>query len=175
MMVLLVISVCLVPAVLSAAEYTQTLVEFNILSNLAYVVTLPGIANVTSDPTASSAATAMIYFNTTSGDDKAVNPRPIGGNIQESGTPIFEFDNVGTQNVTIALYLNDTTPACIKLLGKTTWSAVADGAAVIALTNTTVISNMGPWVAAQDYYLWTNFTSCGPAQYYRILYSTGYN
>lgn len=180
MLALLMIAVALVPVVLSAAEYTQTLVEFNIISNLAYTVTLPDEVAVTSDPTASSAPTTMIYFNSTTGNDKAVNAHVAGGTIQSDGVPIMQFDNTGTTNITLSAYLNDTTPACIKLLGKVTWDAAAAGSAILGVTNVTgnitgASNKFGPFEGTKDWYMWTNFSECGAGQIYRNLITTGYN
>lgn len=164
----------LLVGIVQAVEYTQTLVEFNIPSVTAYTLTLLGEAAVTSDPTASSAPTTMIYFNSTDGNSKAVEAHVAGGSIQSDGNPIFTFDNTGTVNLTtLGVYLNGTAPTCVSLLGKTAYAAGAGGAAVIGVTNATVATNYAPAAAAQAYYLWANFTGCASGQYYRQLISAG--
>lgn len=171
---LLLAVIVAIGTVSAAVEYTQTAVGFNIASTVAYTLTLPGESATNSDPSAASAATTQIDFNSTTGDEKAVNAKVAGGTTQSDGTAIFQFDNTGTVNLTLTLYLNDSMPSCITLLGKSTWSAVADGASIIGVANTTIDSEFGVAEAAQDYYLWANFSNCQTGNHRRLIYTSGY-
>jgi hypothetical protein len=173
-LILPILLILVISTVMGAAEYTQTMVQFNIQSTLAYTLTLPGESTTTSDPTAASAATTDIYFNSTAGNDKAVEAKVAGGTVQSDGVPIFQFINTGTINITISVYLNDTTNSCIKLLGNDTYRDAANGTQIIGVTNTTVDNALGVGEPAHSYYLWANFTNCYGGNEYRKLFSTGY-
>lgn len=170
----IMVALVMLAGAMAAAEYTQTMVQFNVATTIAYTLTLPGQGAVTSDPTAASAATTDIYFNSTAGNDKAVEAHVAGGTEQSNGVPIFQFANTGTVNLTIAVYLNDTTNTCIKLLGNDTYRDAANGSQIIGVTNITVDNALGVGEAAHNYYLWANFTSCYGGSEYRKLFSTGY-
>lgn len=171
------LSILTIGLVMAAAEYTQTAVSFNIVETIAYTVTLPGESAVTSDPTATSAATTAIYFNSTNGNEKGVNAKVAGGTVQSDGTPIMQFANTGTTNVTIGIYLNDTVDACITLIGKNAYAFNGSGGDLIGVTNTSIkavplgVKESG---TPADYYLWANFSSCYSGNFRRLLITTGY-
>jgi hypothetical protein len=169
----LLLGVLMVGLVAAAAEFTQTMVAFNIQSTVAYTLTLPGQGAVTSDPTAASAATSNIYFNSTTGTDTGVSAQVAGGTVQSDGTPIFVFDNTGTVTLNFGVYLNDTVPACITLMGNSTWRVGGNKSQIIGLTNTS-LGSLTPAGGTMDYYLYANFSACTGANYYRLLYTTGY-
>lgn len=175
--ILLLVLVFGLPLVIASAEYTQTIVHFNVPSEIAYTLTLPGVAAVNS--AASPAATADIDFNcSSSGSVGSVNASAFGGSTQSNGTPIFQFDNTGNLNLNITVYLNDTVPSCIKLWGNNTWALPADIAAsdnAIAATNVTVALNLAPADPAVNWYMWANFSGCTPDEDVdRILFSSGF-
>lgn len=170
----IILGILSIGLITATVEYTQTMVQFNIASVLAYTVTLLGESGVESNSTSALAPTSVIYFNSSTGNEKAVNAQVVAGSTQSDGNPIFTYDNIGTVDIAkLQVYLNGTTPSCIKLLGKTTWSATAAGADILIATNVSVTTTYGPGDAAQAYYLWANFTDCGTANYYRNVISAG--
>lgn len=180
--ILLMVFVFGLPVAFALYESTSTIVHFNLPTDMSYTLTLPGLGAVTSNTSATpgGTATADVDFNCSAvGSCAAVNPKAHGGSVQADGTPIFEFDNTGNIGINITVFFNDTTPTCIVVWGNTTWNddetALATANNVIGGTNVTVISNFQPVTAAQDWYMWANFSGCTiDDDVDRLLITTGY-
>jgi len=169
----ILVALLMMPGVLAAAEYTQTIVQFNIASTLAYTLTLLGESAVNSDPTAATAPTTDIYFNSTTGDEKGVEAQVVAGTQQSAGSPIFQFTNTGTVNISLSLFLNATEPSCVSLMGNNTYRVTGNGSQEIGITNTSIDTEFSSNEGTIDYYLWANFTSCYGGNYYRELITAG--
>ncbi len=156
---IIIISLLLLLPVLAFAanEYITTQVYFNVASVVSFTLTLPGETAVTSTP--AGAPTTAIEFNSTTGTDANVNARVVGGSSQtiNPGVPIFVYDNTGTVNLNISVYLNSTLPACITLKGGNTNSTITTP---ISTTNVSVATNFGPNDPTVDWYMQADFTAC---------------
>lgn len=138
------------------AEKTTTVIHFNVPSVIQYTLTLPGESAVTA--TGGGAATTDIEFNASSGTATCVEAKVVGGTTQSDGVPIFSFDNTGTVNLNLSVNVTASVPTCMDLIGKTTYACTTG--TVIGTTAVSVINDFTPAAAAQDWYMWTNFTAC---------------
>jgi hypothetical protein len=166
---LVVIVLLAVPVVWAIT--TTTTVYFNVASLVAYTLTLPGQSAVNANST--GAPTMAIEFNSTTGTNADVNAKVVGGTVQSSGVPIFQFDNTGTVPLNISVVLNTSTQSCINMTGATTYAG-ADNGTQIGTTNVTVVNSYTPSAAAQDWYMKADFTACTASDTStRTLYSNG--
>ena len=155
----LLLAVIALFAVAAYAESTITTGYFNVASLIQYTLTLPGQGAVTG--TQGGAATADVEFNSSTGNNSCVNAKVVGGTTQQSGTPIFSFDNTGTVNLNLTINISSAMPSCMTLYGKTAWAAdCTSGSSTITNANTSIATGYTPAAAAQAYYLWTTFNAC---------------
>ncbi len=141
---------------ITLAATVLTVVHFNVASTVAFLVTLPGGSN------ASSGSTADIYFNCTNSTGTCLNLEPClsgGSNCQDISvpTPIFEYDNMGTVNLSLGIYFNATLPTDVTISGNTVNNCAGTN---IAISQVIIDSNFAPGDANIDYYLCANFTDC---------------
>lgn len=170
-LVVLAIALALLVPLAIAQVYTTTQVFFNVASVVGFTLTLPGQSSVIANST--GAPTAAIEFNSTSGTDSNVDAQVSGGAIQNSTTPIFEYDNTGTVDLNISVFLDSDTLACINLTGATTHAGADNGVQITSTSNTTVVTNYGPSDPAQEWYMKADFASCTQGQTSRTLTSLG--
>jgi hypothetical protein len=152
--------------VFAAAIYavsTATTVRFNIGTLVSYTLTLPGQTAVAGG---ADTATVDIAFNISNDTAYDVNAAVVGGGaggVQQSGTPIYSFDNTGNVNVNLSVRLNMTLPSCITLWGNTTLAGVTapvPGFQINASANTTVVNIYTPVASAQAWYMVADFANC---------------
>lgn len=171
---MLLIGVLLAVPFALAELHTTTLVYFNVQSVTGYILTLPGEGDVAA--TQIGAATTAIEFNSTTGNEKNISAKVVGGTPQSDGVPIFVFDNTGTVDLNISVILDSNTPACMNLTGGTTFAGAIQGvgAKIVSTTETTVVEEFGPWDGTQDWYMMTSFEQCeGYDTTTRTMNSTG--
>lgn len=164
-----VLALLLVPLAI-AQVYTTTQVLFNVASVVGFTLTLPGQSGVIANAT--GAPTTAIEFNSTTGTDTNTNAQVYGGTVQSDGTPIFLYDNTGTADINLSVYLNSNTAACINMTGATTYGG-ADSGAQLTTANTVVVNNYGPADLAQSWYMKADFANCTYGQTTRTLTSEG--
>lgn len=149
------------------ALLTTTQVSFNVQSVVAYTLTLPGQSGVSA--TGGGAATAAIEFNITNTTATNVDAQVVSGTVQSDGVPIFQFDNTGTININLSVFMNSTTnisatPCQIILKGNTTYAGANPVNAGTTIANSSVnqsivvVNAYTPAAAAQDYYLKADFS-----------------
>ena len=166
---LVAIGLLLVPLVWAIS--TTTLVHFYINSVVAYTLTLPGTSAVNAN--SSGAPTSQIEFTSATGTDTDVEAQVLGGDWQNSTTPIFLFDNTGTVDLNITVALNATTRPCITFTGATAHAAAGSGT-VIGTSAVSVNNNFAPSDPAQSWYMMADFSACNTGDSsYRQLTSTG--
>ena len=146
-----------------ATEYVETELWFNVPSIVAFTLTLPSESLVESVG-ALGTFTTDVEFNTTAtdGTQATIEANVVGGASQSDGTPIFEYDNIGTVNLDINVTLNATLPACMNLSGGTTFATrnvtlIADS---IQAPSINVVTAFTPTAAAQGYYLSATYVAC---------------
>jgi hypothetical protein len=148
------VALLVTPIVTAQSIWTTTDVEFNIGQVVQFTLTLRGESGVVA--TDSGAATTGLEFNSTDGEDKIVHANVEGGSAQTDADAIFNYDNTGTVNLNISVFLNATTPACIALYGGTTNETDTQ----LTTSVTEVVNDFTPAATAVDYWLRTNFTAC---------------
>lgn len=89
-----------------AAEWTTTLVYFNIGAVDELTVTLLGQSGTTSSGSGQATAQA-IQFNTTQSDDVYVNATVIAAE-QDNTNPILTIANTGTTSAQVDIWINET-------------------------------------------------------------------
>lgn len=168
-LLLLAIALLVVPLAL-AQVYTTTQVLFNVATVVGFSLTLPGQSAISANST--GAPTTAIVFNSTTGTDSNVDAVVQGGTAQSNGTPIFVYDNTGTVNLNMSVYLDSNTPACINMTGATTYAS-ADNGAALSTAPVIVVTNYGPAAGTQDWYMKADFAACTQGQTSRTLTSEG--
>lgn len=152
-------------SVAATSEYTQTVIHFNVASVVAFTVTVLGESATTSDPTAASAATNDIEFNSSDGSDDVIEPHVVGGssNTQSSGNPIFTVDNTGTTNLNMTMYTNATlADACMNLTWGATWATrnLTIVSSSTVANSVAIDTSFAPDETAKTVYLVAGMMSC---------------
>ncbi|HIH20945.1 TPA: hypothetical protein HA244_06795 [Candidatus Micrarchaeota archaeon] len=169
------------------ADYAQTKVFFNVASSTAFRVTLPGQALVTSNATQnpSSPPTADIEFNTTSITANNIFPAVAGGTAQSgagaTGTPIFQYTNVGNVNISLTLIFNQSLPTGVTVRANSSWNQTSTWNGT-AYTGDVAVNDTGLAVVGHNLtfsgpsylnvYLYANFSSVQGSRNVRLLNHT---
>ncbi len=158
----------------AAADYVQTSVFFNVPTTISFSVTLPGQGAVNSNGTLPPNAppTANIEFNSTNPTIVNIFPCVVGGGTCQSGagstgTPIFQYRNLGNTNISIQLIFNASLPSTVTTRANSSWdksslsngTAFAGDRAVNATENTTLGTSID-WATTSvlNVYMYANFT-----------------
>ncbi|MBN1385665.1 hypothetical protein JW968_01665 [Candidatus Woesearchaeota archaeon] len=144
----------MLPVAMSQSEYITTIAHFNVPSNIAFTLTLPG--QVAVESTGGGAATTDIEFNSTSGTEFNISACVVGGTCQSDGTPIFQYNNTGTVTINLSVALNTALPACMSLTGAQTFTGAESGGSAMSTTPVAVQNNFAAgngvvWYMAADY------------------------
>jgi hypothetical protein len=141
------------------ADFAQTAVYFTVPVALSFTVTLPGeAAEASSSSLYGSGLSADIWFNSTVADNASVQPCVAPGtSCQTDSTPIFIYDNTGTQNISIYIKFNATLPSGVSVLMNSSVTTVGYG---VAHANRISVNDSGwAFVVANLSYLSTNTSS----------------
>jgi len=164
------------------ADYAYTPVEVTATPSIAFTVTLNGEASTNSDPAFPGTATAVVWFNSTTGTDTNINPSVIGANTQvgtfpECTTPIIAIKNTGNMVETINVMLNNTITGMTFDVNSSLASGSTEGTPLAGVQSLTtsgldLVTGLGPnnvtnvciWgtfasVPGGTYTTWFNYTS----------------
>jgi len=159
-------------------EYAYTQVIVTITTSKSFTVTLQGEGATNSDPSFPGTATQVMWFNGSTGNEKAMNATVAGAGAQVGPwpactTPIEVFKNTGNVVLRLNIYQNNTI-ACTTFMynasmaaGSTTGTAnVSLG--VIDAAGSAFVSGLG-MNNATNLCAWANFSSCGGGNYYTVF------
>lgn len=164
------------------ADYAYTPVQVTATPSKAFTVTLNGEAATNSDPAHPGTPTAIVWFNSSSGNEAYINPTVAGANAQvgtypECTTPIMAIKNTGNMVETINVILNNTIASMTFDVNSSLASGSTEGtplAGTQALTTSglDLVTGLGPgnvtnicvWgtmtsMSGGTYYTWFNYTS----------------
>ena len=150
---ILAVLILLMPMAFAVVEKTTTAVAWNIATVVGFELTLLGESAVAS--TIGGAPTTGIEFNSSTGNDAGVEAKVVGGATQNSTSPIFAYENVGTVNLNLTVLLDSDPSVCITLNGGTTHPP----ATPISTSNVTVSTNLVP-TGTVNWYMQSDFTAC---------------
>ena len=189
--ILLLIPVLLVSiAPMLIADYAQTSVRFTVATVTSFTVTLPGEGAVTSNATnnPSSPPTAGVNFSAATNTVNNIVPcvhnsascqtNALG---DAKGTPIFQYDNTGTTNITVTLIFNESLATGVSVRGNSSWddTSVSNGTAYTGDTavNATDLAVLGRSidynaVSILNVYLYANFSNVAAGTSQRLLNHT---
>ena len=170
-----------------AADYAQTKVFFNVATSTAFRVTLPGQSLVTSNTTQNpnSPPTADIEFNASSATVNNVFPCVAGGSCQTgagaTGTPIFQYMNIGNVNISLTLIYNQSLPSGITTRANSSWNQTSTwngtsyaGDIAVNDTSLAVVAHNLTWQGPSylNVYMYANFSAVQGSRNVRLLNHT---
>jgi len=136
-------------ASLALAEFATTRVYFNVPATTTFFIAMPdnyssgSNYSISGSTQASATATDFITFNFSSASQSSLQEPSVAGNFSrnQSGItrPIFYIGNTGNVNISLSMYLNETTPAGITMY----WNGSTTPASGCGTTSSTLTALSG--------------------------------